>query len=261
MWPCFETTYLKGLARSPESLFTPQLNTLSDLFKKNNYELRIAGGAVRDLLMGIRPADVDFATTATPTEMKELFEREQIRMLHKRGEEHGTITCRIDDAENFEITTLRIDLVCDGRRAEVQYTTDWQLDANRRDLTINSLFLDLDGNVVDYFGGVEDIEKRRVAFVGDAVQRIQEDYLRILRVRIRSEEILAQVRSNTRSLRRFLNWLILFSSLFDKVEASHLRLQYYLHRYRTTPGSVCSLSSIFQQPPSSFSSLSVFNRL
>lgn len=80
-------------------------------------------------------------------------------------------------------------------------------------------------------------------------------------VRIRSEEILAQVRSNTRSLRRFLNWLILFSSLFDKVEASHLRLQYYLHRYRTTPGSVCSLSSIFQQPPSSFSSLSVFNRL
>uniref|UniRef100_A0A7I4YUX5 CCA tRNA nucleotidyltransferase 1, mitochondrial n=1 Tax=Haemonchus contortus TaxID=6289 RepID=A0A7I4YUX5_HAECO len=168
---------------SPEfrSLFTPQLNTLSNLFKKNNYDLRIAGGAVRDLLMGIRPADVDFATTATPTEMKELFEREQIRMLHKRGEEHGTITCRIDDAENFEITTLRVDVVCDGRRAEVQYTTDWQLDANRRDLTINSLFLDLDGNVVDYFGGIGDIEKRRVAFVGDAVQRIQEDYLRILR--------------------------------------------------------------------------------
>ncbi|KAJ1349065.1 hypothetical protein KIN20_004509 [Parelaphostrongylus tenuis] len=163
------------------SLFTPQLSTLSDLFKKNNYELRIAGGAVRDLLMGIRPADVDFATTATPSEMKELFEREEIRMLHKRGEEHGTITCRIDDAENFEITTLRVDLVCDGRRAEVQYTTDWHLDANRRDLTINSLFLGLDGTVFDYFGGVEDIEKRRVAFVGDAVQRIQEDYLRILR--------------------------------------------------------------------------------
>ncbi|KHJ83851.1 tRNA nucleotidyltransferase/poly(A) polymerase family protein, partial [Oesophagostomum dentatum] len=163
------------------SLFTPQLNTLSELFKKNNYELRIAGGAVRDLLMGIRPADVDFATTATPTQMKELFDKEQIRMLHKRGEEHGTITCRIDDKENFEITTLRVDVVCDGRRAQVEYTTDWQLDANRRDLTINSLFLDLDGNVIDYFGGIQDIEKRRVAFVGDAVQRIQEDYLRILR--------------------------------------------------------------------------------
>ncbi|KIH63363.1 tRNA nucleotidyltransferase/poly(A) polymerase family protein, partial [Ancylostoma duodenale] len=68
----------------------------------------IAGGAVRDLLMGIRPADVDFATTATPAQMKELFDKEHIRMLHKRGEEHGTITCRMDDKENFEITTLRL---------------------------------------------------------------------------------------------------------------------------------------------------------
>ncbi|EPB69722.1 tRNA nucleotidyltransferase/poly(A) polymerase family protein, partial [Ancylostoma ceylanicum] len=164
-----------------KSLFTPQLNKLSDLFRKNNYELRIAGGAVRDLLMGIRPADVDFATTATPAQMKELFDKEHVRMLHKRGEEHGTITCRIDDKENFEITTLRVDLVCDGRRAEVKYTTDWQLDANRRDLTINSLFLDLDGTIIDYFGGIKDVERRRVVFVGNAAQRIQEDYLRILR--------------------------------------------------------------------------------
>ncbi|KAF1752106.1 hypothetical protein GCK72_018660 [Caenorhabditis remanei] len=163
------------------ALFTPQLLKLRDLFAKRNYEIRIAGGAVRDLLMNIRPADVDFASTATPTQMKEMFEEENIRMLHKRGEEHGTITCRIHEAENFEITTLRIDVVCDGRRAEVKYTTDWQLDANRRDLTINSLFLDLHGNVVDYFGGIADIESRRVAFVGDARQRIQEDYLRILR--------------------------------------------------------------------------------
>lgn len=91
--------------------------------------------------MDIQPADIDLATTATPTQMKALFERENVRMLHKKGEEHGTITCRLNDKENFEITTLRIDLVCDGRRAEVQYTTDWKLDAFRRDLTINSLFL------------------------------------------------------------------------------------------------------------------------
>ncbi|CAI2354130.1 unnamed protein product [Caenorhabditis sp. 36 PRJEB53466] len=162
-------------------LFTPQLLKLRDLFAKRDFELRIAGGAVRDLLMGIRPADVDFASTATPTQMKEMFEEEQIRMLHKRGEEHGTITCRIDEAENFEITTLRVDVVCDGRRAKVEYTTDWQLDANRRDLTINSLFLELDGTVIDYFGGIRDIETRHVAFVGEARQRIQEDYLRILR--------------------------------------------------------------------------------
>uniref|UniRef100_A0A1I7U2T5 CCA tRNA nucleotidyltransferase 1, mitochondrial n=1 Tax=Caenorhabditis tropicalis TaxID=1561998 RepID=A0A1I7U2T5_9PELO len=163
------------------ALFTPELLKLRNLFAKRDYELRIAGGAVRDLLMNIRPADVDFASTATPTQMKTMFEEENIRMLHKRGEEHGTITCRIDEKENFEITTLRVDIVCDGRRAQVEYTTNWQLDANRRDLTINSLFLDLHGNVVDYFDGIRDIETRRIAFVGDARQRIQEDYLRILR--------------------------------------------------------------------------------
>ncbi|KAK0411198.1 hypothetical protein QR680_005538 [Steinernema hermaphroditum] len=162
-------------------LFTPELSKLVAFFESRNHEIRMAGGAVRDLLMGIKPSDVDFASTATPTEMKDLFEAENIRMLHKRGEEHGTITCRIDDKENFEITTLRVDVLCDGRRAEVQYTTDWQLDANRRDLTINSLFLDMQGNVIDYFGGIEDCMNRRVNFVGDPARRIQEDYLRILR--------------------------------------------------------------------------------
>uniref|UniRef100_A0A0R3RZX7 PolyA_pol domain-containing protein n=1 Tax=Elaeophora elaphi TaxID=1147741 RepID=A0A0R3RZX7_9BILA len=173
-----------------KALFTPELVKLNDLFRKNNFQLRMAGGAVRDLLMGIKPSDVDFATNATPNEMKELFSREGIRMLNKNGEEHGTITCRIDDKENFEVTTLRliachiyfrVDVVCDGRRAKIEFTTSWQLDANRRDLTVNSLFLDLDGTVIDYFGGIKDLEKRKIVFVGDANQRIQEDYLRILR--------------------------------------------------------------------------------
>ena len=132
---------MKLVSDEYRALFTPELKTLAALFEREKYELRIAGGPVRDLLMQIQPADVDFATTATPSEMKALFEREEIRMLNKRGEEHGTITCRINDKENFEITTLRIDVVCDGRRAEVEFTRDWQLDAHRRDLTINSLFL------------------------------------------------------------------------------------------------------------------------
>ncbi|KAI6237055.1 hypothetical protein M3Y95_00224800 [Aphelenchoides besseyi] len=164
-----------------QALFTDELKQLADLFRKNNYELRIAGGPVRDLLMGIQPEDVDFATTATPEEMKSLFDREQIRMLHKKGEEHGTITCRMNDKVNFEITTLRVDVVCDGRRAEVEFTRDWCIDAFRRDLTINSLFLALDGTVYDYTNGIQDVRNRRVVFVGDATQRIQEDYLRILR--------------------------------------------------------------------------------
>ncbi|XP_012273790.1 CCA tRNA nucleotidyltransferase 1, mitochondrial isoform X2 [Orussus abietinus] len=164
------------------SIFTPELNILSDLFKKYNFEIRIAGGAVRDMLMGMMPKDIDFATTATPDQMKDMFTKENIRMINMNGEKHGTVTSRINNKENFEITTLRIDVVTYGRRADVEFTTDWRLDANRRDLTINSMFLDLDGHVYDYFFGYEDLQKRRIAFVGDASTRIQEDYLRILRV-------------------------------------------------------------------------------
>ncbi|KAK5648244.1 hypothetical protein RI129_003136 [Pyrocoelia pectoralis] len=164
-----------------KSIFSDELTSLVSLFKEYGYELRVAGGAVRDLLMGKKPKDLDFATTATPDQMKEMFTSENIRMINTKGEKHGTITPRINDKENFEITTLRVDLVTDGRHAEVQFTTDWLLDANRRDLTINSMFLGLDGSVYDYFYGYEDIQKRRVAFVGDASTRIQEDYLRILR--------------------------------------------------------------------------------
>lgn len=88
-----------------------------------------------------KPKDLDFATTATPEQMKDMFTKENVRMINAKGEKHGTITPRINNKENFEVTTLRIDVVTDGRHAEVQYTTDWLLDANRRDLTINSMFL------------------------------------------------------------------------------------------------------------------------
>merc|ERR1712004_824873 len=102
-------------------------------------------------------------------------------MINAKGEKHGTITCRIDDQENFEVTTLRIDVVTDGRHAEVEFTRDWQLDALRRDLTINSMFLGFDGTVFDYFDGMEDLKHRKIRFVGQAADRIREDYLRILR--------------------------------------------------------------------------------
>lgn len=163
-----------------QCLFTEGLNGLADIFQKNNFELRIAGGAVRDLLSGKRPEDVDFATTATPEEMKGMFQAAGIRMINNKGEKHGTITARIHN-ENFEVTTLRVDVQTDGRHAEVEFTTDWQQDAERRDLTINSMFLGLDGTVYDYFQGLEDLKNHKVRFVGSAEQRIQEDYLRILR--------------------------------------------------------------------------------
>ncbi|XP_063991356.1 CCA tRNA nucleotidyltransferase 1, mitochondrial isoform X1 [Diachasmimorpha longicaudata] len=164
-----------------KSIFTPELEVLTSLFKKYNYEIRIAGGAVRDLLTGKVPKDIDFATTATPEEMKAMFTKEEIRMLNLKGEKHGTVTVRINDSENFEVTTLRIDVATDGRHADIEFTTDWRLDANRRDLTINSMFMDFEGRVYDYFFGYDDLQKRRIAFVGDAVTRIREDFLRIFR--------------------------------------------------------------------------------
>jgi tRNA nucleotidyltransferase (CCA-adding enzyme) len=126
-----------------QEILTADLKYLFLLFKKYSHELRIAGGAVRDLLMGKKPHDIDFATTATPDQMKEIFVKENIRMLNMNGEKHGTITVRLNDSENYEITTLRIDLVTDGRHAEVVFTNDWRLDANRRDLTVNSIFLSI----------------------------------------------------------------------------------------------------------------------
>ncbi|KAA8593504.1 hypothetical protein FQN60_009620 [Etheostoma spectabile] len=163
-----------------QSLFTEGLSGLAELFGKQQHELRIAGGAVRDLLSGKRPEDVDFATTATPEEMKQMFQTAGIRMINNKGEKHGTITARLHN-ENFEVTTLRVDVQTDGRHAEVEFTTDWQKDAERRDLTINSMFLGLDGTLYDYFKGYEDLQNRKVRFVGSAEKRIQEDYLRILR--------------------------------------------------------------------------------
>ncbi|XP_004519515.1 CCA tRNA nucleotidyltransferase 1, mitochondrial [Ceratitis capitata] len=200
---------------SPEfqGIFTEELRELISIFQRYNYEVRIAGGAVRDIVMGIKPKDIDLATTATPDQMKEMFTKEGVRMINAKGEKHGTITPRIHNKENFEVTTLRIDVRTDGRHAEVQFTTDWQLDANRRDLTINSMFLGFDGTLYDYFYGYDDLMQRRVVFVGNADVRIQEDYLRILRYfrfygRIakepckHDEETLKAIRANVDGLAR-----------------------------------------------------------
>ena len=97
-------------------------------------------------------------------------------MINELGEKHGTITARLNDKVNFEVTTLRIDKITDGRHAEVEFTKDWKTDAERRDLTINSMFLELDGTVIDFFNGRIDLEQKKIAFVGSADARIKEDY-------------------------------------------------------------------------------------
>ena len=158
---------------------TTALKTLDKLFTKNKYEIRIVGGAVRDVALGKEPKDIDLATDATPTEMQKMFDGANIR--HKpTGIEHGTITA-ILDGEDFEITTLRSDTNTDGRHAEVEFVRSWEEDAKRRDLTYNAMSMDFNGKVYDYNGGMDDLQNKVSKFVGDPEERIKEDYLRILR--------------------------------------------------------------------------------
>jgi poly(A) polymerase len=142
-------------------------------------EVRFIGGCVRDILINRNPADIDLATNLIPDDIQNVLEKNKIKYINI-GKEFGTIGAVINK-QQVEITTLRKDLVCDGRYAQVQFTDDWQEDAKRRDFTINALSADIDGNVYDYFDGLGDLKQKRVRFIGNAEERITEDYLRILR--------------------------------------------------------------------------------
>jgi len=140
---------------------------------------RVAGGAVRNTLIGQPVADIDIATTCLPEETIRRAEAAGFKAV-PTGIEHGTVTV-IAGGTPYEITTLRADIETDGRRAKVSFGRDWKADAERRDFTINALYAEADGTVIDLVGGVADIETRRLRFIGDAEARIREDYLRILR--------------------------------------------------------------------------------
>lgn len=160
-------------------MYSENLQKLARAFKLHGYEIRIVGGAVRDMLLKQEPKDIDLCTNATPTEMIQITEDMGFAYI-PTGLQHGTITIVVG-GEQFEVTTLRIDTETDGRHAEVEYTRSFELDAARRDLTINAMSMDFNGKVYDYFGGREDLETYRVRFVGDPNARVKEDYLRILR--------------------------------------------------------------------------------
>ena len=155
------------------------LQRLLSVLSEGGEEARIAGGAVRNTLLGEPVADIDIATTVLPDETVRRGEAAGFKAV-PTGAEHGTITL-IAAGHPYEVTTLRADIETDGRRAKVRFGRDWQADAERRDFTINGLYAEADGRVIDLVGGVADIESRTIRFIGDAEKRIREDYLRILR--------------------------------------------------------------------------------
>lgn len=152
---------------------------LWQLMNNQGHETRLVGGAVRDLVMGHTPKDYDFCTTATPEQMVAFAEKWGYR-VEPTGMQHGTVSFILDGVA-YEFTTLRIDTDCDGRHASVQFTTDFEADAARRDFTMNAMSADRAGRVYDYFGGWDHIEEGVVKFVGKPKDRIREDFLRILR--------------------------------------------------------------------------------
>ncbi len=141
--------------------------------------LRFVGGAVRDTLLGLPVADIDIATLHVPTEIMARLQAAGIKAV-PTGIDHGTITAVVD-GHPFEVTSLRRDVETDGRRAVVAFSTNWREDAARRDFTFNALYVNMSGELFDYFGGLDDLADRRVRFIGDALTRIREDGLRILR--------------------------------------------------------------------------------
>jgi len=141
---------------------------------------RYVGGAVRDDLLGLPVNDIDLATKLRPHDVIQRLKNAQLKAV-PTGIEHGTVTA-VSAGQPFEVTSLRRDVSTDGRRAIIQYTDDWSEDAARRDFTINALMADpQSGEIFDYFGGLDDLAARRVRFIGNPLQRIAEDHLRILR--------------------------------------------------------------------------------
>jgi poly(A) polymerase len=131
-------------------------------------------------LLGLAISDIDLATPLLPDKVVARLQAVHINVV-PTGIEHGTVTAVVN-GKPFEITTLRRDVATDGRRAVVAFTTDWREDSERRDFTMNALYASAQGEIFDYHNGVADLEQGRVRFVGDARQRIREDYLRILRL-------------------------------------------------------------------------------
>jgi len=142
-------------------------------------EIRYVGGCVRKILKNEDVDDIDLATNLEPKEICEALKKYKIN-YHESGIEHGTITALIEK-HKFEITSLREDILTDGRHAKVKFSKDWKKDALRRDFTINSIYSDKDGNLFDPFNGIEDLKNGEINFIGDPEKRIKEDYLRILR--------------------------------------------------------------------------------
>ena len=154
------------------------IKDLHQIFKKHSFSLYVVGGAVRDILLNIKVDDIDFATSATPEEMLNIFKN-----AIKTGIKHGTLTIPFRK-KYYEVTTFREEEgYSDSRHPDIlRYTSDIKSDLSRRDFTINAMAADIEtGEIIDPFSGIEDLKKKLVRAVGIAINRFTEDALRMMR--------------------------------------------------------------------------------
>ena len=154
-------------------------NKLQEGFPSETIVARFVGGCVRKYLTNDEIEDIDIATILNTEDIKKKFNNTKFKVVDT-GLKHGTVSL-IYQKLKLEITTLRKDVETDGRHAEVEYIDDWQLDSERRDFTINAIYLDIKGKIFDPQGGRFDLKNKNIKFIGDPQKRIEEDYLRIIR--------------------------------------------------------------------------------
>lgn len=168
------------MTRLPDDLMQDSaLQRVMEAIEAGGHHVYLVGGAVRNALLGQAVDDLDLATDAHPEQVAALAREAGLKVV-PTGIDHGTITL-VTDSRGFEVTTFRRDVETDGRHAVVAFSSDLAEDARRRDFTMNALYADRGGLVIDPVGGLEDLRARRLRFVGAPAQRIREDYLRILR--------------------------------------------------------------------------------
>lgn len=163
----------------PDKIYSGGARAVLALLNDAGYAAYVVGGAVRNALLDEIPSDIDIATDALPQRVTELAEAVGWKVI-PTGIEHGTVSIKAKN-EIIEVTSFRKDIATDGRRAVVEFGTSIEQDAERRDFTMNALYADADGAVLDPTGGIDDLMARRIRFIGDASARIAEDSLRILR--------------------------------------------------------------------------------
>ena len=168
---------------------------LNEDISNNKKNAMFVGGCERKHLLNEKVDDIDIATSLTVDQIKNKFEKTKFKIIDS-GIEHGTVTLVLNKLK-IELTTLRKDIKTDGRHAEIEYTDDWQVDSQRRDFTINAIYLDINGNIFDPQKGIKDLKNNIVKFIGEPEKRIEEDYLRIIRFIRFSLEYMSEVEATT----------------------------------------------------------------